>query len=149
MNRQDRIKALKAAAKERVLILDGSWGDEAVGVDGLGLADAMRSVDGLGFDGGVPPGVVEDDVTGGGEVESGSGGAEAEEEGAGVGVILEGLDDGLAFLGIAGEDMGGDAALDAFGFEEFEHLDELAEDENLLAFGEEGFEQFEEGFGFA
>jgi len=26
MNRQDRIKALKAAAKERVLILDGSWG---------------------------------------------------------------------------------------------------------------------------
>eukprot|EP01035_Chromulina_nebulosa_P064128 gene64128-biopygen46868 len=26
MTRQDRIKALKAAAKERVLILDGSWG---------------------------------------------------------------------------------------------------------------------------
>ena len=26
MNRQDRISALKAAAKERILILDGSWG---------------------------------------------------------------------------------------------------------------------------
>jgi 5-methyltetrahydrofolate--homocysteine methyltransferase len=26
MTRSDRIKALKAAAKERVLILDGSWG---------------------------------------------------------------------------------------------------------------------------
>ena len=26
MTRQDRIKALKAAAKQRVLILDGSWG---------------------------------------------------------------------------------------------------------------------------
>src|ERR1700752_460407 len=26
MNRQERIAALKAAAKERILILDGSWG---------------------------------------------------------------------------------------------------------------------------
>ncbi|HAE93599.1 MAG TPA: 5-methyltetrahydrofolate--homocysteine methyltransferase, partial [Hyphomonas atlantica] len=26
MNRQDRIDALKAAAKERILILDGAWG---------------------------------------------------------------------------------------------------------------------------
>ena len=26
MTRQDRISALKAAAKERILILDGSWG---------------------------------------------------------------------------------------------------------------------------
>ncbi|MEM6534484.1 MAG: 5-methyltetrahydrofolate--homocysteine methyltransferase, partial [Pseudomonadota bacterium] len=26
MSRQDRIAALKAAAKERILMLDGSWG---------------------------------------------------------------------------------------------------------------------------
>ncbi|WP_293677957.1 homocysteine S-methyltransferase family protein [uncultured Phenylobacterium sp.] len=37
MNRQDRIKALKQAAKERVLILDGSWG---VMIQKRGLAEA-------------------------------------------------------------------------------------------------------------
>lgn len=37
MNRQDRIAALKAAAKERILILDGSWG---VMIQKRGLAEA-------------------------------------------------------------------------------------------------------------
>ena len=36
MTRQDRIAALKAAAKERVLILDGSWG---VMIQKRGLAE--------------------------------------------------------------------------------------------------------------
>ena len=36
MTRQDRIKALKQAAKERVLILDGSWG---VMIQKRGLAE--------------------------------------------------------------------------------------------------------------
>jgi hypothetical protein len=78
--------------------LDGAWGDEAVGVDGAGLADAMGAVDGLGFDGGVPPGVVEDDVAGGGEIEAGAGGAEAEEEHGGVGIVLEALTTSWRFL---------------------------------------------------
>src|SRR5688572_13504245 len=37
MSRQERIAALKAAAKERVLILDGSWG---VMIQKKGLAEA-------------------------------------------------------------------------------------------------------------
>ncbi|MBU3921115.1 MAG: homocysteine S-methyltransferase family protein, partial [Alphaproteobacteria bacterium] len=36
MNRQDRIAAMKAAAKERILILDGSWG---VMIQRRGLAE--------------------------------------------------------------------------------------------------------------
>src|SRR5207247_9868878 len=56
--------------------LDGSRGDESVGIDGAGLADAMRAIDGLGFDGRVPPGIIEHDVTGGGEVQAGARGAE-------------------------------------------------------------------------
>ena len=39
MTRQDRIAALKAASKERVLILDGSWG---VMIQKRGLAEADR-----------------------------------------------------------------------------------------------------------
>src|SRR6266487_2676634 len=77
------------------LFLDGAGGDEAVGVDRAGLADAMGAVDGLRFDGGVPPRIVEDDVAGGGEVEAGAGGAQAEEEHSGVGIFLEVLHNGL------------------------------------------------------
>jgi len=61
-------------------LLHGVGGDEAVGDDGLGLADAVRAVDGLRLDGGIPPRVAEDDVTRGGEIEAGAGGFEREEE---------------------------------------------------------------------
>jgi hypothetical protein len=40
----------------------------------------MGAVDGLGFDGGIPPGIVEDDVAGGGQVQARAGGAQAEQE---------------------------------------------------------------------
>lgn len=50
--------------------LDGADGEEAIDEHGFFLADAMGAVHGLGFDGGVPPGVVEDDGVGGGEVEA-------------------------------------------------------------------------------
>jgi hypothetical protein len=67
---------------------DGAGRDEAVSVDGAGLADAVGAVDGLRFDGGVPPGIVKNDVAGGGEIEAGAGGAEAEEEDGGVRVVF-------------------------------------------------------------
>src|SRR5439155_25566181 len=41
------------------LFLDRSWRNQPVGVDGLGLADAMRAINGLGFDSGVPPRIVQ------------------------------------------------------------------------------------------
>lgn len=49
--------------------LDAVFHDEAVGEDGLLLADAVGAVDGLGFDGGVPTRVKQDNVAGGGEIE--------------------------------------------------------------------------------
>src|SRR6058998_3362285 len=45
--------------------------------------------------------------------------------------------------------MGGDSALETFGFKELEHLHELAEEEDLLALRDERVEQFEQGLGFA
>ena len=39
-----------------------------VGVDGLGLADAMAAVNGLRLDGGIPPRIVKHNVAGGGEI---------------------------------------------------------------------------------
>ena len=60
--------------------LDGAFGDEAVGEDVADLADAVGAVDGLGFDGGVPPGVEEEDVVGAGEVEAEAAGFEGDEE---------------------------------------------------------------------
>ena len=39
------------------LLLNSAPADQAVGKDMLGLPDAVRPVDGLGLDGGVPPGI--------------------------------------------------------------------------------------------
>lgn len=47
---------------------DGAGSDQAVGVHRLGLADTMRAVDRLGFNGRVPPWIVEDDVAGVGQI---------------------------------------------------------------------------------
>jgi hypothetical protein len=57
-------------------VLDGVLGDEAVDEHGAVLADAVGAVGGLIFDGGVPPGVEQEDVVGGGEVEAGAAGLE-------------------------------------------------------------------------
>ncbi|MDZ4403629.1 MAG: hypothetical protein U1A53_13225 [Prosthecobacter sp.] len=50
--------------------LDGATDGQAVGVDDLLLADAVRAVDGLGFDGGIPPRVGQDDVVGGCQIDA-------------------------------------------------------------------------------
>src|SRR5215210_874443 len=83
------------------LFFDGVAGDEAVGEDGAGLADAVGAVDGLGFDGGVPPRVEEVDVVGGGEVEAEAAGFQADEEEAASGIGLELLHQLLAVAGLA------------------------------------------------
>ena len=85
--------------------LDRAGRDQPVGVHGLGLANAVRAIDGLRFDGGVPPRIVQHHVAGGGEIEAGAGGAEAEQEHRGVRIALEVADDFLPVLGLAGENV--------------------------------------------
>jgi hypothetical protein len=109
----------------------------------------VGTVDGLGFDSGIPPGIIEHDVTCGGEIEAGAGGPEAQEKKGGVGIVLERVDHVLALFGLAGQDVSGNLAVAALFFQKLKHLDELAEDKNLLAFSEERFEQLEKGVGFS
>ena len=58
------------------LLLDAVFDEEAIGNDFVGLADAVGAVNGLAFDGGVPPGIEEDHIVGGGEVEAEAAGFE-------------------------------------------------------------------------
>ena len=76
----------------------------------LGLADAVRAVDGLGLDGRVPPGVEQEDVVGGGQVQAEAAGLEADQEDRAVGVVLEPLDPAGAVAGAAVEVLVGDAS---------------------------------------
>ena len=131
------------------LLLDRAGSDQAIGVDGVRLADAMGAVDGLGFDSGVPPRIIEDDVAGGGQIQTGTGGAKAEEENGAVGIVLKSLGDELAILGFSGQDVSGNLPRGAFCFQDFQHLNELAEDEDLLVFGHKRLEQFKKSVSFA
>ncbi len=131
---------------------DGVLGDDAAGVDGFVLADAVGAVDGLGFDGGVPPGVEEVDVVGGGEVEAEAAGFEGDEEEGAGGVGLEMLDALLAVAGFAIEIFVDDAFGVEGGADDGEHAGELGEDQGFVAFVDDFFEagdqQVEFGAGF-
>src|SRR5688572_12312475 len=109
------------------------------------MADAVGAVDGLVFDGGVPPGVEEDDIAGGGEIEADAAGAQGNEEDGGAGSVLELFDERLAVLGGTGEEKRVPLALADGGGDEVEHAGELGEDEDLVAFFHEGFEELEQG----
>src|SRR5439155_27077167 len=128
---------------------DRSWRNQPVGVDGLGLADAMRAINGLGFDSGVPPRIVQDDIAGSRKVQPRAGGAEAEQKDGGIRVALERVDDFLASLGLAGQDMRRDLALTAFFLKQLEHLHKLTEQEDLLTFGQQRLEQLKQSLGLA
>ena len=93
-------------------LLDGVLAEEFVDEDGLVLADAVGAVGGLGFGGGIPPGVVVDDGVGGGEVEAGAAGLEGDEEERDFSG-LEILDELAAVLGGSGEFEVGDFFPDA------------------------------------
>ena len=113
---------------------DRVLGDEAAGVDSPGLADAVGAVDGLLLDGGVPPGVEEEDVVGGGEVEAEAAGFEADEEELAVVVILEVFDAGGTVAGFAVEVFVADFFFVQMSAEDGEHAGELGEDERFVAF---------------
>ncbi|HNC98015.1 MAG TPA: hypothetical protein PKW90_17930, partial [Myxococcota bacterium] len=53
------------------------------------------------------------------------------------------MHNGLTFLGLARKDMGRNVALHALGFEQLQHLNELAENKDLLSFFQQRFQQFE------
>ena len=116
------------------LLFDGATGDELVDHDGLGLADAMGAVGGLGFDLWVPPRVEVDDNVGADEVEAGAAGFEADEKYRGaVGIVPAGLQ--VAAVGGAAVEV---EVVDAEGVEVDEHSLEqagpLAEDKGAVAF---------------
>ena len=89
-DRADELALLSAELED--LLLDRALGDEPVGRDDLGLADAVRAVGRLVFDGGVPPRVEVDDRVGRGQVQAGAAGLEGDEEDRRPVVALEVVD---------------------------------------------------------
>ena len=105
----------------------------------------MRAVDGLRLDGGIPPRIEEHDVGRGREVEAEAAGLERDEEDGGAFRTLKFLHQFAAIVGLAGEiEVRPLARLHGLAHD-LEQADELREDENLVAFLHEGFEQIDEG----
>lgn len=77
--------------------------DQTIGVHRLGLADSMGSIDRLGLNRRVPPRIVEHDVTGGGQIKTRSSCPQTQKEDGGLGIVLEGVDDLHAVLGLTSE----------------------------------------------
>jgi hypothetical protein len=137
--------------EEENFFLDGVAGDEAVGEDGFGLTDAVGTVDGLGFDGGVPPWVEEEDVVGGGEVEADAAGFEGDEEEGAGGIGLKTVDALAAVAGLTVEVLVGEAGEVEVVLEDGEEGGELGEDEGFVTlvddFGELWKQRFQLGGG--
>jgi len=79
----------------------------------------MRAVNRLRLDRRIPPRIVKHHVARVGEIQAGAGGAQTEQEHARARVALERVDDFLPVLGLAGENVRGDAARGAFLLEQF------------------------------
>ena len=109
----------------------------------------MRAVDGLRLHRRVPPRIVKHDVAGVGQIQAGARRAQTQEEHARAGVFLEIVDNRLAVLGLAGEDVRADVAGVAFFFENVQHLHELREHEHLLPFRHQRIEQFKQSIRLA
>src|SRR5690606_7074684 len=125
-------------------LFDGALDDEPIGGDGAGLADAVAAVDGLGFDGGVPPRVEEEDIARGGEVEAGAAGFEADQKHRSVGVVAEAGNAFGAVLGAAVEADPADLALSQSWLDQRQQRSELRKDEDLVPFGGELVEAFDQ-----
>ncbi len=135
------------------LFFNGIFRDEPVDEDRFLLSDAVCPVCGLSFYGGVPPGVQDDDVVGGGEVQSEAPGFECEQEEWCIGVGGEGMDSMLALFcgGLSGEHDVVPAVCFEECREEFQGFDEAGEDEHFVSFsddvGQEDLELVEFGGG--
>ena len=130
------------------LLLDALAHQQAVGHHVAGLADAVRAVNGLVFHRRIPPRIEQHHVGRGGEVEPEAAGLEGNQEhGAALGG-LKVLHEVAAILGAAGEIEVRPLALLHGLAQPVEHGDELREDEHLVAFLHERFEQVEQGVDF-
>ena len=127
------------------LFLDRVAHEESVGVHAALLSDPVATVDRLVFHGGVPPGIVKDDVARRGKVETAAAGFQGKKEDLRLLRFLEVADDFVAVFRLAGEVAVGPLAVFEFLLDDVEHGDELREDEHLVAFLVELIEQVEEG----
>lgn len=118
--------------EEEDFFFDGIWADHAYGDYVFVLADAVSTVDGLVFYGGVPPGVYQVYVIGFGQVEASAAGFEADEEYTHGGIILEGFDGFGTVTGLTGEVREGDVAGLQLGADEVKHGNELREHQDLV-----------------
>src|SRR5690606_40039459 len=83
----------------RSIRLDGVAREEAAGKHLLGLADAVRPIDGLRFDRGIPPGVEQEYIPGRSQVQAHATGLDADQEQPALRIGLELLDSCRAITG--------------------------------------------------
>jgi len=120
--------------KLQYLFLDGVLGDEAIGENLAGLADAVSAVDGLGFYGGVPPGIEEEDVLRGRQIQTKAAGFETDEKQLAVLIGLESIDALLAVAGFAVEVFVDGALIVQLFSQDRKEAGELGEDNGFVAF---------------
>src|SRR5918993_850343 len=90
---QDRVRQLALLLLQGGdLLLDRVAGDQSVGEDVTRLPDAMRAIDRLRLDSGIPPGIEQEHVFSGSEIETDAAGLQADEEHAAVGIGVEPVD---------------------------------------------------------
>lgn len=123
---------------------EGALGDEPVDLDVFCLADSEGAVCSLGFDGGVPPEIVVDDLGGCGEVEAGAARLERQDEDFAVGILLE-VENHCGALGLGAAAVvevreESEFLFDGC-FEERSHLCKLRKDECLFALFLDALEQ--------
>ena len=119
--------------EELDLFFDRAGGEEAIDVDGFGLADAVGAVDGLVFDARVPPWVEDYYGIGGGEIEAGAAGAHADEEYLDLWVGVKFINQALAVFGFSRKINMRDLFIIKRCRNNIQHLRELAEDKNFAA----------------
>ncbi len=119
------------------LFLDRVAGDQAIGKNLAHLADAMGAVDRLRLHGGVPPGIENKDIVGGGKVQTHTTGLKADKKETAAGILLEPLHPRLAVDSLPVEILVFDSIVVKTCTKDREQTGELGEDQCLVAFVED------------
>ena len=127
-------------------LFDAVFDEQPIGDDRLLLAYAVGPVDGLIFNGWIPPRVKENDVAGRRQVESESAGPEGDQEDCFTRVFLELLNEFAPVFGVAGQVVGRPVSLGDGLLNQTQHFDELGKDDDLTALLHDGIESLHEGF---
>ena len=111
IRRQDRVGQLPLRCLHLGhLLFDGIFRDQAVGEDVPRLADSVRAIDRLRFGRRVPPGIEQEHVLGGGQVQADTAGLQADQEHAALRIRGKPLDPLGAVARLTVEVFVGDAA---------------------------------------